>query len=157
MTLFSAILDHRGRLQHVMFGRPHGNTKYQFSFEAERMVDAEQIAASRAPEEWARLSAAKPPAAPRPPRLRGPRVRREKALECRCGLPVAARGEICDLCREQQFQNACKRAALEPRVAKPEDPVLIALLEVQREWTQSTNVGLFTKWLSGRIAQLRAK
>lgn len=142
--LYSAILDHTGRLYTVILGKPHGNTKYHFPIESDRLLEAEQIARSRAPEEWARLSAQRPP---KVWRVSKARTYNRGAPTCNCGVPVQAKGEQCYLCSQPKVQP----------VAKPSDEVLNTLLEVQREWIQSHNVGRFSNWLNARIAQVRAK
>jgi hypothetical protein len=159
--LYTAILDHRGLVSNVKLGFAHGNVKYAFTIEAERLVDAQEEAEQRRVGEFERIryertcveeaAAVRPKPGPKP-----------KEPRCRCGLPVAREGETCQLCKDSYIDNALRRAgvataALPVRVAKPDDEAVLLLLEVQREWRTSSNNGRFTKWLDQRIADLRAR
>jgi anti-sigma factor RsiW len=156
--LYTAILDHRGLVANVKLGFAHGNVKYAFTIEAERLVDAQEEADRRCTSEFERIQAeraAVEEAAARP--KPGPKP---KEPRCRCSLPVAKEGDTCRLCRNAVIDNALRRAGvatLPVRVAKPDDEAVLLLLEVQQEWRTSSNNGRFTKWLDQRIADLRAR
>jgi hypothetical protein len=154
------ILQRDGNIKNVVPLTPHGNTQHYFEIEAERLMDAERLAPAAAVAYWERVQAGAPPT--RVPARTYPlgvtrAKNKPKAVRCKCGMPRASEdAEQCLLCDEIDRSKPLPLIGKgEPRESKDNDAVLIALLEVQRQWQQSPNVGLFTKWLGHRIAMLR--
>lgn len=150
--LWYVALDTNGRIKNITAGLPHGNTQYFFAVEAERLVDAQQLAPEEAARYWAQVKGATspPPRAPRP--KPGPKP---KEPRCACGMPRPEEARQCLLC-DELARSKPKAPEDAPRERRENDAVLVFALEVQRQWQQSPNVGLFTKWLGGRIAALRS-
>lgn len=165
--LYTAILNKHGHIMNVTLGRVHGNTKFTFQVEAERLIDAERIAREQRFEQWERMKASralnlvpmercqqevvqttvfppKPGPVPRPPR-------------CRCTLPVGEDGINCELCAKAKSTNFL-RAEAAPAPGNPvREARLAEALDIQASWQRLPNVGAFSKWLNERIALLRAQ
>jgi hypothetical protein len=155
--LWYVILDRDGHIKNIRPGAPHGNTQHFLTLDAERLVDAERLAPPLVAEYWAKVQAGavqRTPARTYPtgaPRKRpGPRP---KEIRCACGLPRPEEAKQCLLCEEVAHSKPMEKETSRER--RDNDVLLIQLLEVQRQWQMSPNVGLFTKWLAGRIAALR--
>jgi hypothetical protein len=146
-------LDTAGRIKNVQAGVPHGNTQHFTTVEAERLVDAQELAPAAAAAYWATV---RPGVAPRPAALPRPKPGpKPKEPRCKCGMPRPEEARQCLLC-DELARTQPKAPDDAPRERRENDAVLVFALEVQRQWQQSPNVGLFTKWLGGRIAAMRS-